>query len=131
MVYHELESSNLTMMAKLLSSVNHARLRYFKDQKECSMQRVQSGRDCKRKQINHNIDDANRNRKLQDTTNFLKTSADEYVFQAEEKSTISEIKGLISKSNALKCAAIEKQTLLDPCIKKRKMNCNLYQRKDF
>ena len=81
------------------------------------MQRVQSGRDDKRKQINHNIDETIRNRKLQDTINFLKTSVDEYVFEAEEKSTILEIKRLISKSNALKCAAIEKQHLLDSCIK--------------
>ena len=83
------------------------------------MQRVQSGRDDKRKQINHNIDETNRNKKLQDTINFLKTSVDEYVFEAEEKSTILEIKRLISKSNALKCAAIEKQHLLDSCIKQR------------
>ena len=119
MVYHEFESSNLTIMAKLLSDVKQAHLRYFNNQKECSMQRVQSGRDDKRKQINHNIDETNRNKKLQDTINFLKTSVDEYVFEAEEKSTILEIKRLISKSNALKCAAIEKQHLLDSCIKQR------------
>ena len=91
------------------------------------MQRVQSSRDDKRKQINHNIDETIRNRKLQDTINFLKTSVDEYVFEAEEKSTILEIKRLISKSNALKCAAIEKQHLLDSCIKQRHL---LLEKKD-
>ena len=46
-------------------------------------------------------------------------SADEYAFEAEEKSTIAEIKDLISKSNALKRAASEKQNLLDSFVKKR------------
>ena len=59
MVYHELESSNLTITAKLLSHVKQARLRYFNDQ-ECSMQRVQPGRDVKMKQINDDIDEGNR-----------------------------------------------------------------------
>ena len=67
MVYHELESSNLTITAKLLSHVKQACSRYFNDQKERSIQRVQSGRDVKMKQINDDIDDANRNiRQLQD-----------------------------------------------------------------
>ena len=48
-------------------------------------------------------------------------SADEYAFEAEEKSTIAEIKDLISKSNALKRAASEKQNLLDSFVKKRRL----------
>ena len=48
-------------------------------------------------------------------------SADEYAFEAEEKSTIAEIKDLISKSNALKHAASEKQNLLDSFVKKRRL----------
>ena len=74
------------------------------------MQRFQSGRDVKMKQINDDIHDAIRNiRQLQDMINSLKTSADEYAFEAEEKSkyTIAEIKNLISKSNVLKRAATE------------------------
>ena len=38
------------------------------------------------KQINDDIDDANRNiRQLQDMINSLKTSADDYAFEAAEK----------------------------------------------
>ena len=93
MVYHELKSSNLTITAKLLSHVKQARLRYFDNQRDRSMQSIQPGRDVKMKQINDDIDDANRNiRQLQDTINSLKTSTDEYAFAAEEKSTIAEIK---------------------------------------
>ena len=67
------------------------------------MQRVQSDRNVKMKQINDAIDAANRNiRQLQGAINSLKISADEYAFEVEEKSTITEIKDLISKSNALK-----------------------------
>ena len=82
MVCHEFESSNLTITTvKLLSHVKQAHSRYFNDQKEHSMLRVQSGRDVKIKKIN----DVNRNfRQLQDTTKSLKTSADEYAFESEE-----------------------------------------------
>ena len=48
-------------------------------------------------------------------------SEDEYAFEAEEKSTIAERKDLISKSNALKRAASEKQNLLDSFVKKRRL----------
>ena len=70
------------------------------------------------KQISDDIDDANRNiRQLQDTINSLKTSAVEYAFEVEEKSTIAEIKDLVSKSNALKRVATQKQNLLDSFVK--------------
>ena len=70
------------------------------------------------KQINDDIDDANRNiRQLQDTINSLKTSADEYAFEVEEKSTIAEIKDLVSKSNALERVATQKQNLLHSFVK--------------
>ena len=80
------------------------------------------------KQINDDIDDANRyTRQLQDTKNSLKTSAYEYTFEAEKKSTITEIKTVISKSNARKRAATEKQNLLDTSVKKR---CLFIEKKD-
>ena len=70
------------------------------------------------KQISDDIDDANRNiRQLQETINSLKTSAVEYAFEVEEKSTIAEIKDLVSKSNALKRVATQKQNLLDSFVK--------------
>ena len=86
------------------------------------------------KQINDDIDDANRNiRQLQDMINSLKTAADEYAFEAEQKLTIAEIKNLICKSNALKRATTEKHNLLDSFVKRRHlliekkiMNSNLY-----
>ena len=53
-------------MVILLSHVKQAHSRYFNDQKERSMLRVQSGRDVKIK-INDDIGDGNRNRQLQDT----------------------------------------------------------------
>ena len=59
-VYHELESSNLTITAKLLSHVK---------------QKLQSDRDVMMKQINDDTDDPDRNiGQLQDTMNSLKTS---------------------------------------------------------
>ena len=61
------------------------------------------------------------------TWETVKTSANEYAFEAEEKSTIEEIKNLICKSNALKHAATEKQNLLDNFVKKRRL---LIEKKD-
>ena len=61
MVYHELESSTLTITAKFLSYVKQTHLRYFNNQKERSMQRAELRRDVRMKQINDDIDDANRN----------------------------------------------------------------------
>ena len=69
--------------------------------------------------INDDIDDANRNRQLQDTINSLKTSADEYALE--------EIENPISKSNALKRAATEKQSFLDSFVKKKRL---LIEKKD-
>ena len=67
MVYRELESSNLTITVKLLNHVKQARTTYFNDEKERSIQRVRSDKDVKMKQMNDDIDDANRNiRQLQD-----------------------------------------------------------------
>ena len=111
------ESSNLTITVKLLSYVKQARSRYFNNQKERFTQRVQSGRNDKMKQINDDIDDANRNiRQQQDTRNSPKTSVDKYASEAEGKSTIAEIKNLISKSNALKRAATKKKkSAIFPC----------------
>ena len=120
MVYHELEPSNLTIAAKLLSHVKRANSRYFIDQKKHTMQIAQSGRDVKMKQVNDDVTDANRGiKQLQDMTNYLKTSGYEYSFEADEKSIFEEIRNLIFKINALKCADTEKQNLLDSFVKKR------------
>ena len=61
------------------------------------------------------------------TWETVKTSANEYAFEAEEKSTIAEIKNLICKSNALKHATTENQNLLDNFVKKRRL---LIEKKD-
>ena len=59
--------------------------------------------------------------------NSLKTSTDEYAFEAKEKLTIADIKDLISKSNALTRAATKKQNFLDSFVKKRRL---LIKKKD-
>ena len=58
------------------------------------------------KQINGDIDDANRNiQQLQGMMNSLKTSRDEHTFEAEEKQLFQKFSNFIFKSNALKHAA--------------------------
>ena len=93
MVFHELESCNLEMTTKLLNQVKQARSRYFSDQNDHSMQKVRSDRDVRLKQLNEDIGDANTNMKqLQETINSLRTSADEYAFEAEEQTAVSQMK---------------------------------------
>ena len=116
----ELVSHTVSMTAKLLNRVKLARSRYFNDQRDCSLQKVQSEKDQK---VNNNIEDNNKKiRQLQETISSLRTFADEFAFQSEEKTNI-EVKSLISKSNTLKRASTEKQCLVDtlikPCCHKR------------
>ena len=70
---------------------------------------VESGRDVKMKQINDDVADANSSiKQLQDMSNSLKTSGYEYAFEADEESIFEEIRNLIFKIDALKCADTEK-----------------------
>ena len=57
---------------------------------------------------------------LESTITDLKKDSDEYAFKAEKETKLTLVKNLISKSNALKRAASEKQEELDECLKKKK-----------
>ena len=58
---------------------------------------------------------------LQNTITQLKQDAEKFLFEAEEKTKLSDIKSVISKSIALKRAAQEKQDSLDQLLVRKKM----------
>lgn len=67
------------------------------------MKKDESGRETKLEIINDNIVAINKDIiQLQETVSSMKTPADDYAFQAEEKVSFNQIKILILKSNELK-----------------------------
>ena len=66
------------------------------------------------KELNEQLEDANRSiLQLQKTITSLKADSDRYALDAEKKSKLDDIKNLISKLNALKRAANEKETIVE------------------
>ena len=57
---------------------------------------------------------------LESTIEDLKKASDEYAFKVEDGTKLTSVKQLITKSNALKRAASEKQVELDQCLKETK-----------
>ena len=51
----------------------------------------------------------------------MRVAADSYVFEAENKSSVTELQNLILKSTALKRGAEEKQSALDGLLEKKSM----------
>ena len=128
MVFHGLKSNEIKITNKLLDHVKQARSRYFSSQKEHSLQGLKSSRDMKITEINQQIEDMNRNTiQLQKNINSLIADADIYTFDAEKKSKLEDVKHLLSRSNALKRAANEKEDLLESIVTKKRL---LLQKKE-
>ena len=70
--------------------------------------------------LNDDIDDVDKKIK-QDTMNSLKKVADEYSFEAEEKTKIEDVKSLILQPNALTYSLMEKQGKLKSFTENKKM----------
>ena len=120
MVYNELQPHTLPITSKLLVHVRQARANYFTKQHERSLKKIESERDLKLKHTNEEITSINQNiKQLQETIHSMKMTADEYAIKAEQAQNFKETKNLISKCNALKRGASEKQTHLDGLLIKK------------
>ena len=112
MEVHELASYEVKITKKLIDHVKQCRSRYFGNQKDCSLQTLKTSREMKVKELNEQLEDANRSiLQLQKTITSVKADADQYALDAEKKSKLDDIKNFISKSNALKRAAKKKEEL--------------------
>ena len=99
---------------KLQNHAKQARGRYFNSQQERFLIAVKSVREEKIKQINDDISSINKSIfQTQEAIESMKETGDGHVFEAENKSNITELRNLISKSTVLKRNAEEKQSVHD------------------
>ena len=120
MVFHELQLREIDVTAKTASNVRQVHTRCLSDQRDRSLKTFQSKKDVKMQVLNDDIDDVDKKIK-QDTMNSLKKVADEYSFEAEEKTKIEGVKSLILQPNALTYSLMEKQGKLKSFTENKKM----------
>ena len=89
---------------------------------------LKTSREMKVKELNEQLREANRSiSQLQKTITSLKAAADQYALDAEKRSKLDDIKNLFPKSNALKRAANEKETIIKGFQQKKRI---LLQKKE-
>lgn len=121
-VFHELQLREIDVTAKTASNVRQVHTRYLSDQRDRSLKTFQFKKDVKMQVLNDDIDDVDKKiKQLQDTMNSLKKVADEYSFEAEEKTKIEDVKSLILQSNGLTYSVMEKEGKLKSFIENKKM----------
>ena len=122
MLFHELQLREIDVTAKTASNVRQVHTRYLSDQRDRSLKTFQSKKDVKMQVLNDDIDYVDKKiKQLQDTMNSLKKVADEYSFEAEEKTKIEDVKSLILQSNALTYSVMKKEGKLKSFIENKKM----------
>ena len=121
MVYKQIKPQELVITPSLLNHVKEARSRYFNSQKERAQSNVMDQRVLKLKEITADIVSTNERASLLESTILkLKQDADTFGYEAEKKHSLSEMKSVLAKSNALKRAADEKQEELIEVNKRKK-----------
>ena len=119
---HNLQPQQLQMTHKLMEYVKGARKNYFVDQRKRSLSKIQNEKEVQKEKINEEIETFSQQIKLLESTIVqLNADADQFALGAEKKVSLKDIKSTITKSNALKRAATEKQEALDQIAAKRKV----------
>ena len=109
------------MTKTLLDSCREARKRYNAYRKSKVLTAAKAEEAEAKKKIMDIIDEVNTEIRLTiSTIDSLKENADQMGFRAEKRTSLVEIKADISKSNALKRAAVEKQESLEQLYSKKK-----------
>ena len=110
------------MTHKLMEYVKGARKNYFADQRKRSLSKIQKEKEVQKEKINEEIETFSQQIKfLESTIVQLNADADQFALEAEKKVSLKDIKSTITKYNALKRAATEKQEALDQIAAKRKV----------
>ena len=123
MLSHNIKPRQIETSSRLIELVKNARRNYFLELKEKGVKKLKSDADVQREKLNEEIEDTNHQIKLlESTVEQLKADADKFSFKTEKKTSLADIKATISKANAMKRAASEKQEMLDKlCVKKKHM----------
>ena len=111
------------MTTSLIAHVKEARKRYGVHLKEKSLQKLKTDKDLQIEAINEQVKGANNMQigVLESTITQLKADADKLAFEAQKKAAFLEVKATLSKLNALKRAASEKQDSLNDFVAKKKV----------
>ena len=113
----DLNPSNFPMSTSLLAHVKEARQRYKAAQIAKSKSSINNEKAQKLKELNEQIQEVNcKIVTIENSVDELKKDADKFAFEAEKKLDL----GILSKSNALKRAANEKEAELSE-LKSKKM----------
>ena len=126
-VIDHMESNNLDAFEvpidqKLIKSVKGSHAKYVSDLAEKKKKTIENERSKKLEELSKDIRKLDQKKDLLESTIAdLKKDSDEYSMKAENQTNIKDMKQSITKSNALKRAATEKQEELDKCLKEKKI----------
>ena len=116
----DLHTLDLDITPELLDSVSSAKKRYFQSQKERSLAKEKTSKDCQVTELNEEISKLNTSTTLLNCTiSDLQKSSDKALLDAQKKQTFGEMRNEITKASALKSAVTEKQKELDKTLAKK------------
>ena len=117
---YDLHTLDLDITPELLDSVSSAKKRYFQSQKERSLAKEKTSKDCQVTELNEEISKLNTSTTLlKCTISDLQKSSDKALLDAQKKQTFGEMRNEITKASALKSAVTEKQKELDKTLAKK------------
>ncbi|XP_065665582.1 uncharacterized protein LOC136087006 [Hydra vulgaris] len=128
LTFYGLMAHEVEITKDLLYSCKQARKRYFDDQRSKALSAEKAEKIEAKQKVIEDIEIVNTEiRQALSMIENLKKSSDEIGFRAEKRIALDDIKADISKSNALKRAAFEKQESLEKLYVKKK---NLVKKKN-
>ena len=119
---YDLQAHDLDITRELLDSVSSLRKRYFQSQKERSLAKEKSSKDRQLGELNEEISKLNTEATLlKSPISDIEKSSDKALLDAQKKKTLTEMRNEVTKANALKKAATNKQEELDKTLAKKKV----------
>ena len=115
------QSYEVPITQKLIKCVKKSHARNVNDLVERKKKSLNEERSKNLEPLNESIRTLHQKKNLLESKiEDLKKASDEYAFKGEDGTKLTSVKRLITKSNALKRAASEKQVELDQCLKETK-----------
>ena len=121
MLSHNIKPYQIELNSRMMELVKNSRKTYFLQLKGKGLKKLKTSVNVQWEKLNEEIEDTNSEIKLlESTVEQLKADADKFSFAAEKKTSLVDIKATISKVNAMKRAASEKQEMLEKLQNKKK-----------
>ena len=112
------QSYEVPITQNLIKCVKESHASYVNDLAERKKKSQNEVRSKNLESLNESIRTLHQKKNLLEST--IARASDEYAFKVEDGTKLTSVKQLITKSNALKRAASEKQVELDQCLKETK-----------